>query len=119
MSDALQDVNNLVLKAVLSSGFVAKAACFFIYCFITPILEEIVYRGFLLRSLATTMEWRRAVAISACVFTAAHLSWENSPQLFFIGCVLGSAYCWTGNLASSFTIHAAYNAFTLLVAILS
>eukprot|EP00268_Persea_americana_P058289 TRINITY_DN7041_c1_g1_i4.p1 TRINITY_DN7041_c1_g1~~TRINITY_DN7041_c1_g1_i4.p1 ORF type:complete len:300 (-),score=42.73 TRINITY_DN7041_c1_g1_i4:278-1177(-) len=114
-----KDVNNPALKEILSSGSIAKAACVFIYCFITPVLEETVYRGFLLTSLATTMEWRRAVAISACVFTAAHLSWENSPQLFLIGCVLGSAYCWTGNLASSFTIHAAYNAATLLVTMVS
>eukprot|EP00268_Persea_americana_P058287 TRINITY_DN7041_c1_g1_i2.p1 TRINITY_DN7041_c1_g1~~TRINITY_DN7041_c1_g1_i2.p1 ORF type:complete len:227 (-),score=36.93 TRINITY_DN7041_c1_g1_i2:278-958(-) len=119
MDPLAEDVNNPALKEILSSGSIAKAACVFIYCFITPVLEETVYRGFLLTSLATTMEWRRAVAISACVFTAAHLSWENSPQLFLIGCVLGSAYCWTGNLASSFTIHAAYNAATLLVTMVS
>ncbi|XP_058083366.1 uncharacterized protein LOC131231251 [Magnolia sinica] len=114
-----KDVNNPMLTEILSSSNAAKVACFTVYCFITPLLEEIVYRGFLLTSLTSTMEWWRAVIISACVFSAAHLSWENAPQLFIIGCVLGCTYCWTGNLASSFTIHSLYNAVILLSMILA
>ncbi|XP_077223802.1 uncharacterized protein LOC143857269 [Tasmannia lanceolata] len=112
-------VNNSMLKEILSSGPVAKAACFFVYCFITPLWEEIIYRGFLLTSLASTMEWWRAVILSACVFSVVHFSAENSLQLVIIGCVLGCTYCWTGKLESSFAIHSVYNAVILLATMLA
>ncbi|KAL5979751.1 hypothetical protein ACLOJK_041916 [Asimina triloba] len=79
-----KDVNNLVLKEILSNSSAAKAACFAVYCFITPLMEELMYRGFLLTSIASTMEWWWAVILSSFVFSAAHLSLENAPQLFII-----------------------------------
>lgn len=115
----LQDVTDSIVKEILSSGLTAKFACFVVYCFITPLLEETVYRGFLLTSLASMMEWRQAVSISAFIFSAAHLSIENSLQLFYIGCILGSTYCWSGKLSSSLAVHGLYNALILLATMLS
>ncbi|KAL4191719.1 hypothetical protein AMTRI_Chr07g81990 [Amborella trichopoda] len=112
-------VNNDMMKEVLESGPISLCACFLVYCFITPFLEEIVYRGFLLNSIASTTNWTQAVVISACAFSAVHFSIENSLQLFIIGCVLGCSYVWTGNLASSFTIHSLYNTIILLITLLS
>ncbi|XP_020263669.1 uncharacterized protein LOC109839592 isoform X1 [Asparagus officinalis] len=114
-----KDVNNPILKDILSYSPISRTACFSLYCLISPLLEEVVYRGFLLRSLASTTKWWQAVIISSCVFSVAHFSVENFLQLFLIGCVLGSAYCWTGNLAAPFTIHSAYNAMILFVTIMS
>ncbi|XP_068646586.1 uncharacterized protein [Aristolochia californica] len=115
-----KDVNNPVLKEIFSSGPIAGGSCFFVYCFITPLMEEIVYRGFLLSSLVSSnFEWQYAVIISSCIFSAAHLSFENFIQLFLIGCVLGSTYCWTGKVSSSFVVHSLYNAATLIFTILS
>ncbi|KAI3854277.1 hypothetical protein MKW98_024700 [Papaver atlanticum] len=115
-----KDVNNPMQKEILSSGPIAKTALFFLYCFITPLLEETVYRGFLLTSLCTSkMKWQQAVILSSFIFSLAHFSSDSSPQLFIIGCVLGCSYCWSGSLLSSFTIHALYNALTLIVTILS
>ncbi|MQL78249.1 hypothetical protein Taro_010660 [Colocasia esculenta] len=56
-----KDVNNPELKNILLSNPLSEVAFFSIYCFITPMLEEAVYRGFLLTCLATTMNWRTAV----------------------------------------------------------
>ncbi|KAL5730283.1 hypothetical protein ACHQM5_003123 [Ranunculus cassubicifolius] len=114
-----KDVNNPIVKEIISSGPISSTALFSTYCFVTPFLEEIVYRGFLLSSLASKMKWQKAVIISSCIFSAAHLSGENFIQLFIIGCVLGCAYCWSGNLRSSFVLHSLYNAATLMVTILS
>nr|XP_010918483.1 LOW QUALITY PROTEIN: uncharacterized protein LOC105042842 [Elaeis guineensis] len=114
-----KDVNNPILKEILLYSPTSKMVCFFLYCLITPLLEETVYRGFLLTSLASTMKWWQAVIISSCIFSAAHFSGENSLQLFLIGCVLGSVYCWTGNLSSSFTVHSVYNAGILIATALS
>ncbi|XP_024023427.1 uncharacterized protein LOC21394830 [Morus notabilis] len=112
-------VNNPVLKEILVSSNISKAACVLVYCVVTPLLEENVYRGFLLRSLSSTMKWQQAVLVSSAIFSAAHLSGENFLQLFIIGCILGCSYCWTGNLCSSFLIHSLYNALTLAITLLS
>ncbi|KAI8551694.1 hypothetical protein RHMOL_Rhmol06G0205900 [Rhododendron molle] len=114
-----KDVNNSILKEILSSGPISETACNLVYCFLTPLLEEIVYRGFLLTSLASEMKWHRAVVISSAVFSAAHFSGENFLQLFVIGSVLGCSYCWTGNLSASFVIHSLYNALILVITYLS
>ncbi|KAJ6822614.1 uncharacterized protein M6B38_386945 [Iris pallida] len=114
-----KDVNNPILKDILLYSPTSKALGFFLYCFIAPVLEESVYRGFLLTSLASKMKWWQAVVISSFAFSIAHLSGDNSLQLFLIGCVLGSVYCWTGNVAAPFAVHSVYNATTLLVTSLS
>lgn len=110
-----KDVNNPILKEILSSGFVSIIACTLIYCIATPVLEETIYRGFLLASLASTMDWQKAVIISSAIFSAAHFSVENSIQLFIIGTVLGCSYCWTGKLSSPILIHSLYNALILFI----
>ncbi|TYH33717.1 hypothetical protein ES332_D13G078200v1 [Gossypium tomentosum] len=115
----IKDVNNLILKEMLVRSDISKGACITVYCIITPIFEEMVYRGFMLASLASTMNWKQAVVISAAIFSAAHLSGENFLQLFVIGCILGCSYCGTGNLSSSILIHSLYNAFTLIITFLS
>ncbi|XP_060960103.1 uncharacterized protein LOC115724178 isoform X2 [Cannabis sativa] len=107
--------SNPILKEMLVSSDISKAACALVYCIITPLLEETVYRCFLLRSLSSTMKWQHAILISSAIFSLAHLSGENFLQLFIIGCVLGWSYCWTGNLCSSFLIHSFYNAMTLVI----
>ncbi|BAT90151.1 uncharacterized protein LOC124843449 [Vigna umbellata] len=108
-------VSNPIQKEMLLSSGISRVSCVLAYCIVIPLLEEVVYRGFLLTSLSSTMEWPQAVAISSVIFSAIHLSGENFLQLFIIGCLLGCSYSWTGNLYSSIVIHSLYNAFTLVV----
>ncbi|XP_058759668.1 uncharacterized protein LOC131632980 [Vicia villosa] len=108
-------VSNTSLKEILLNSDISRVCCVVAYCIVTPLLEEVVYRGFLLTSLSSTMKWQQAVAISSVIFSAIHFSGENFVQLFIIGCVLGCSYCWTGNLNSSIVIHSLYNAVTLLI----
>jgi membrane protease YdiL (CAAX protease family) len=111
----LQPVSNPILKEILMNSDISRVSCVAAYCIVTPLLEEVVYRGFLLTSLSSTMKWQNAVVISSVIFSAIHFSGENFVQLFIIGCVLGCSYCWTGNLKSSIVIHSLYNALTLLI----
>nr|XP_011466898.1 PREDICTED: uncharacterized protein LOC101291066 isoform X4 [Fragaria vesca subsp. vesca] len=115
----IEDLNNSMLKEILVNSNISRAACVFVYCVTTPLLEETVYRGFLLASISSTMKWQSAVFISSTIFSAAHFSGENFLQLFIIGCVLGCSYCWTGNLRSSILIHSLYNVMTLMITYLS
>ncbi|KAF8043292.1 hypothetical protein BT93_A1586 [Corymbia citriodora subsp. variegata] len=110
-----KEVNNLILKEILLSSDISRAACVLVYCIVTPLLEEIVYRGFLLTSISSTSKWQQAVLLSSAIFSAAHFSGENSLQLFIIGCILGCSYCWSGDLSTSFLIHSLYNALILII----
>ncbi|KAL3632299.1 hypothetical protein CASFOL_025283 [Castilleja foliolosa] len=113
-------VNNPFLEENLSSGpTTSTIACILVYCVVTPFLEEVVYRGFLLTSIASEMKWLQAVTISSIVFSAAHFSGENFLQLFVVGFVLGCSYCWTGNLSTSIVIHSLYNALILFLTYVS
>ncbi|XP_027170136.1 uncharacterized protein LOC113769992 isoform X1 [Coffea eugenioides] len=114
-----KEVNNPILQALLSSGSISVTACILVYCIVTPFLEEIVYRGYLLTSLSCTMKWQQAVLLSSLLFSASHFSAENFLQLFVIGCVLGCSYCWSGNLSSSVLVHSLYNAFILYITYIS
>ncbi|PKI54625.1 hypothetical protein CRG98_024976 [Punica granatum] len=114
-----ESVNNSVLKEILLSSNLSRAACSLAYCIIIPLLEELVYRGFLLRSISRTMKWHQAVLLSSAIFSAIHFSGENSLQLFIIGCVLGCCYCWTGDLKSSVLVHSLYNAMILVITYVS
>ncbi|TYK14105.1 CDT1-like protein b [Cucumis melo var. makuwa] len=54
-------VSNLVLKEILDCSNISRTACFIAYCVVTPFLEETVYRGFLLASISSEMQWQQAV----------------------------------------------------------
>ncbi|XP_071701391.1 uncharacterized protein [Rutidosis leptorrhynchoides] len=110
-----KEVNNPVLKEILSGGSLTVAGSTLLYCIVTPLVEETVYRGYLLTSLASRMEWQKAVVISSVIFSATHLSIDNLLQLFVIGVVLGCSYCWSGTLISPFLIHSLYNTLILVI----
>ncbi|GER26317.1 CAAX amino terminal protease family protein [Striga asiatica] len=114
-----KDVNNPFLKENLTSGWSSLTASILVYCLVTPLLEEVVYRGFLLKSLSSKMKWLPAVTISSFVFSAAHFSVDNFLQLFVVGFVLGSSFCWSGNLSAPVAIHSLYNALILLLTYVS
>jgi len=101
------------LTGLITSTPVACLATYLAFCVITPVIEEYVYRGFLLASLASHIRWPFAIIVSSLMFAISHLGAAGLPSLFMIGCVLGLANTWTGNLATSLVIHGLYNAIVL------
>ncbi len=84
-----------------------------------PLVEELLFRGLLLRSLLrkTTPAW--AVAISAVVFAAAHLLDPSTATLMapllLLATISAIRAVRTGNLSQSIMLHVGFN---LLSAIL-
>ncbi|KAI4972223.1 uncharacterized protein LOC123408343 isoform X2 [Hordeum vulgare subsp. vulgare] len=56
-----EDAYDPILKEILSDGGASRLVCWFLYCLIAPLSEEIIYRGFLLTALSSSMKWRNAV----------------------------------------------------------
>ncbi|KAH7332244.1 hypothetical protein KP509_20G077600 [Ceratopteris richardii] len=107
------DSKDQIIKQMTSDNLVSEFSTFLVFCILIPSLEEIVYRGYLLQSMASRFGWQWAVLCSSFVFTVAHFDVLHAPTLFFVGCVLGAAYTWSGNLVSSLLIHSLYNALTI------
>lgn len=82
---------------------------------LAPLLEETVFRGFLMVSLTKWVPTPVAVLISASVFALAHFTPGQFPQLFVLGSALGFSYAQTRNLLTPITIHAFWNSGVILL----
>jgi membrane protease YdiL (CAAX protease family) len=79
-----------------------------------PVVEELFYRGLLLRSAQKRgMSDAAAVLSSAVVFGAAHLQGLQFPGLFLFGIVLAVLTVRTGRLGPAVWAHVGFNATTV------
>ena len=78
-----------------------------------PIVEELLFRGILFGSFASSFSYKLAIPLSAAIFALVHytVSW---PMAFLIGTMLAWIYWRTGSLAAPMVIHCTVNFFALL-----
>lgn len=90
---------------------------------VTPIVEELTFRGLLLRYLEERVSPRRALFISALVFGLFHLLGTTGSagavlaliQTFLAGLVLAYVTQKSGKLSRAIFIHGGFNLITILV----
>ena len=75
-----------------------------------PVVEELFFRGLLLRALAGRIGRPGAVGVSAVLFGLVHFEPLQLPVLVLFGVVLGLLAVRTGRLGPSICAHAAFNA---------
>jgi membrane protease YdiL (CAAX protease family) len=81
-----------------------------------PIIEELVYRGLILKALQSRLNDWLALIISAAWFALIHLQPVELPGLFAFALVLGICFQRTGRLGMSVMAHIGFNAAGLLLA---
>ena len=79
------------------------------------ICEELIFRGILVRSLATRLSPVVAVVISAVVFSAYHLSVLQLIPTFTLGLVAGALTVRAHSVVPAMTAHMINNAIAILV----
>ena len=80
--------------------------------FIAPLIEEVVFRGFLLKGFSKTfMGAEGAVALTSLLWAVMHLQYEFAyvAVIFMIGLVFGYARIKTGSLFVPMTMHMVMN----------
>lgn len=83
---------------------------------ISPVYEEIFYRGFLYRWLRTRMGLIGGVLISTAIFTIVHIPTYNvMPVNFFSGIIFALAYERTNSIWPSVMIHGITNGIMVLL----
>jgi len=81
--------------------------------FITPMSEELFFRGFIFRGLLPKMGTWWAIAVSALLFSGFHLSVGVLIPIFITGFLLAWLYWKTGSLWAAIGAHAGQNALAL------
>jgi membrane protease YdiL (CAAX protease family) len=119
LDDSAQEVSKSVERAsgvwlaLLMVGIVVVA----------PLVEELLFRGALLRALQRRFTVPVAVFVSAAVFAAIHVvgdpgSYYVVPGLLFLGLVSGWQASRTGDLSRSVLLHVGFNLLSALSLVL-
>lgn len=78
-------------------------------CILAPVLEEMLFRGLILRSFLQRYPRWPAIFFSAILFGAAHLNIYQFVAAFFLGLFLGWLYERTHSLLPCIALHGIYN----------
>jgi len=81
---------------------------------IAPLVEEIIFRGYLYRNLRETLGWLPAAALSGVIFGLVHLDPPFIVPLSALGFALALLYERTGSLMVPVLVHALWNLLQLL-----
>ena len=88
---------------------------FFVVVICAPLVEEIVYRGFIQHNLAVAYGARISLLLASFWFAAVHLQLAEFPGLFAFALVLGVCFSRTKRLGLSIVTHVSFNATALTV----
>jgi membrane protease YdiL (CAAX protease family) len=104
-----------VLLRIAGASPRALAFVLFSVVVLTPLAEELLFRGFFYATLRRYLGPLGAIVLSALTFALLHSHPVGVPPLFVIGFLLGYLYERTGSLAAPIAAHAAYNLYVLLL----
>src|SRR5437660_6723250 len=82
---------------------------------VAPVAEEFIFRFFLYGVLRRYLGRSIGLIVSALLFAVVHAHLPSFAPLFALGICFTLAYEWSGSLLVSMTMHAIFNAITLLV----
>ena len=83
---------------------------------ITPIAEEIFFRGLLLGRLRLAYGTGFSVVLSSLIFAGSHLNLAQSLVVFPLGIICGLLVIETGSVLSAVWLHVIYNAMNIYLA---
>jgi len=86
---------------------------------LAPVAEEILFRGFLYRFFQTKMSTGLACFLNAGLFAAIHFNYVSFVPLLILGILFTRCYQITGSLAAPIAFHAMFNAFNIVLILLS
>jgi membrane protease YdiL (CAAX protease family) len=81
---------------------------------IAPVLEELLFRGYLQTSLMRSQKPWLAIVIASAVFGAIHMQPLAFPVLMLLGAAFGYLYYLTGSLRTNIALHVINNSLAYL-----
>lgn len=80
-----------------------------VYGLVSPIAEELMFRGIIHNYLRRFMSAKAALLFSSALFGAYHGNFVQGMYGFLMGCLIAYAYEYFGDFKISFAVHAAAN----------
>lgn len=103
-----QDIGDLLTEAPL------KPLIYLDIALLGPIVEEIVFRGFILAGFIATLGSMRGVLISSALFAALHFDLDIMPIVFISGILFAWLYLRTGSIWPPIAAHTLQNSLATL-----
>lgn len=98
---ALPDTMKDTFRAIIGSDYGYITLCLF-----APFVEEVVFRGAVLRALLSGWESRwAAILMSSVIFALVHANPAQMPHALLLGIFLGWLYSRTGSILPGVTVH--------------
>jgi uncharacterized protein len=108
----LQDELKALLKA-LSTGKLNIFLKYLAVAGIAPIIEELLFRGYLQNAFKRSMNFHAAIWLAAFFFALIHFQLPATPALMVMGAAFGYLYHYTGSLKTNIGLHMLNNALAL------
>ena len=110
---ALPDTAGDTLQKIISTP-----GGYFVIALLAPVVEEVVFRGAILRKLLSGMrsKWG-AICISAILFALIHFNPAQIPHAFLMGWLMGWLYMRTGSIVPGVVFHWANNTVAYLMTV--
>lgn len=112
------------LRQMMDYRVLFALTAFFIVA-VVPIVEEVMFRGFLQTWLQDRLGRNKAIVIASCIFSCFHFSLSQGQNnvellvsLFALSCFLGFIYERQQSLWASIGLHVTFNAISVLALIL-
>ncbi|WFB35443.1 CPBP family intramembrane metalloprotease [Kiritimatiellota bacterium B12222] len=100
------------------TGWLNWVSLFLLVGFIGPLLEEVVFRGFVFTWLRQRLGTVSGIVIQALIFAVIHQHVASLLPLFALAVLLGWAYVYTRRLMVCVWAHAIFNTMTLIQTVL-
>ena len=115
LQELLPELPNLIEQQM--AEIMRTRGGYFVICLLVPFVEELVFRGAVLRTLLHVdgvNHWV-AITLSALFFSAAHLNPAQMPHAFLIGLLLGWMYARTRSIVPCVLFHWVNNTIAYLM----
>lgn len=110
---------DLALFRLMPGGAIGAAIMVALLIVVVPFAEEVVYRGVVLPAFGARWGTGAAVAVSALVFSAVHVSAVGFLPLLVVGAILGWLFVASRSLRVAILAHAVFNALGVAVLLAS
>ncbi|MCP4645007.1 MAG: CPBP family intramembrane metalloprotease [bacterium] len=120
----LSELDNLVratwpllnfIEEFLAATPEAPVGMFIVICVMAPLLEEALFRGLILDGLLKRSTPRKAIIVSALLFSIAHLNPAQIPFAFLMGIILGWLFFRTRSLWTVVLAHFTLNSMAIVL----
>ena len=110
---ALPDTAGETLQKIISTP-----GGYFVIALLAPVVEEVVFRGAILRKLLSGMQSKwGAICISAILFALIHFNPAQIPHAFLMGLLMGWLYMRTGSIMPGVVFHWSNNTVAYLMTV--